>query len=410
MRYTINKIQTRKTITNQLIDIDTKGKNLIITGNNGCGKTVFLRRIHAHLIKLIVETGEFSLPQVKRMLENTKNSISRLVPGDAAYEYHQTQLKSLNILLEELKSLKVEINEVDKFKIDYHSGNSFIRFFEATRQASITPSNNISSIPSLIKENDQKGTTVDTGIVFEKYIISFLNYGILSSSKHSDKDESTKVNEWFERVNEDIRDLFEDPSLMLYFDIENLCIKIKQDGKEPYHLNQLSSGYSSILSIYADLLMKVELRKTKRDEITGIVLIDEIDAHLHVSLQRKVFSFFKKSFPNVQFIITTHSPFVVQSVDDAIIYDFGKLEQMEDLSSYSYEAIIKGLLNEKSTSEILENKLKEIGMLASEEVIDGQKLRAALAMLENDFSKLDSRAKAFYLVGQNKLIETEQGK
>ncbi|MCV5366648.1 AAA family ATPase, partial [Escherichia coli] len=74
-------------------------------------------------------------------------------------------------------------------------------------------------------------------------------------------------------------------------------------------------------SIYADLLMKVELKGITSDELSGVVFIDEIDAHLHVSLQRKIFSFFVNAFPNIQFIVTTHSPFVVQSVNDAIIYD-----------------------------------------------------------------------------------------
>lgn len=412
MRYAISRIETKKPISEEVIDINIGGKNLIITGNNGCGKTIFLKRIEENLKKLVIETGDVSLDALRMDLKSKESSLNNGAPGESHYQYYLGAVKELKSKINELESFKLTIDGLSDFKISYHSNKSFIRFFSATRQSDISQPNNISSIPSLINESNrmQNTTTTDAGTYFERYIISLLNYGVLSSSKYGNQDESSRVNEWFEKINNDLRNLFEDSSLILHFDIENLCIKINQDGKEPYHLNQLSSGYSSILSIYADLLMRVELRKTSRDEVSGIVLIDEIDAHLHVSLQRKIFSFFKSSFPNVQFIITTHSPFVVQSVDDAVIYDLGKLERMEDLSSYSYESIIKGLLGEKSTSDLLEEKLKEIGDLTNEDEIDVGKLRAALETVKYSYEKLDSRSKAFYLVGQNKLIEIEQDK
>ena len=104
--------------------------------------------------------------------------------------------------------------------------------------------------------------------------------------------------------------------------------------------------------------MKVELKEIPADKLNGIVLIDEIDAHLHVSLQRRILSFFTHAFPCIQFIVTTHSPFVVQSVDDAVIYDLSKREQLEDLSRFSYQAILEGLLgvtiNSMSTEELLD--------------------------------------------------------
>lgn len=111
--------------------------------------------------------------------------------------------------------------------------------------------------------------------------------------------------------------------------------------------------------IYSDLLMKVELKDIPAEQLKGIVLIDEIDAHLHVSLQRRILSFFTHAFPNIQFIVTTHSPFVVQSVNDAVIYDLSKRVQLEDLSAFSYQAILEGLLgvtlDSISTEELLDD-------------------------------------------------------
>jgi predicted ATP-binding protein involved in virulence len=83
-------------------------------------------------------------------------------------------------------------------------------------------------------------------------------------------------------------------------------------------------------------------------------------------LQRKIFSFFDRAFPKIQFIVTTHSPFVIQSVNDSIIYDLSKLEQLEDLSMYSYESILKGLLGVSNTSNLLNERLDRMAKLIHE--------------------------------------------
>src|SRR5690606_37938912 len=59
-------------------------------------------------------------------------------------------------------------------------------------------------------------------------------------------------------------------------------------------------------------------------ESHGIVMIDELDMHLHPNWQRFVVNDLKKAFPNIQFVVTTHSPFIVQSVesDELINLDF----------------------------------------------------------------------------------------
>jgi len=52
----------------------------------------------------------------------------------------------------------------------------------------------------------------------------------------------------------------------------------------------------------------------------GVILIDEIEAHLHPSWQRTICLWFKERFPNIQFFVTTHSPLVVQAADPGGIY------------------------------------------------------------------------------------------
>lgn len=113
--------------------------------------------------------------------------------------------------------------------------------------------------------------------------------------------------------------------------------------------------------------MKTEAFKISPSELQGIVMIDEIDAHLHVSLQRKILPFLTKTYPSIQFIVTTHSPFVIGSLEDSIIYDLSSKQHFKDLSSYSYETIIEGLLGVPVVSVSLEKDIKRLSLLINED-------------------------------------------
>ena len=83
-------------------------------------------------------------------------------------------------------------------------------------------------------------------------------------------------------------------------------------------LNDLSAGQSTLLSIFLNIIKssdKINVDKSVRIEnIEGIILIDEVDLHLHIELQNKVLPMLIKTFPKVQFILTTHSPFFLNGM------------------------------------------------------------------------------------------------
>ena len=94
-------------------------------------------------------------------------------------------------------------------------------------------------------------------------------------------------------------------------------------------VEELSDGYRSILSMTFELIRQMlkaypdhnifssDCTKVK---VPGVVLIDEVDAHLHPSWQRQIGLWFREHFPNIQFIVTTHSPFVCQAADVGTVY------------------------------------------------------------------------------------------
>lgn len=95
------------------------------------------------------------------------------------------------------------------------------------------------------------------------------------------------------------------------------------EGRDPFDFNELSSGYAAVLDIVVDLIIRMESQTERRFDfsVAGIVLIDEIETHLHLELQRKILDLLTSIFPNIQFIMSTHSPFIINSVDNAVIYD-----------------------------------------------------------------------------------------
>ncbi|HFL6936692.1 TPA: AAA family ATPase [Serratia marcescens] len=410
MKYSIEKINV-KNVSNSSssFTIDLDGKNLIITGNNGSGKTVFLNKIFKLLDDTIISTGnEHQIEFIESQIELHRSYLVKLNPGDSDYQYRKRTVLELTEKLEQRKIFDIVFYDINELKKSYHEKKSIIRFFAATRQAKISSDGKITSLDSLSSEYNTYNLQSDSGIFFERYLVTTWNYALLQRGLNKTH-EADRVEKWISKIKNDLQQLFEDPSLTLDFDVESLRIYIEQDGKDRYRLDQLSSGFSSILSVYADLLIRVELGNIERKDISGVVLIDEIDAHLHVTLQKKVFSFFKESFPNVQFIISTHSPFVVQSVSDAVIFNLTTLEQMEDLSLYSYTSIIKGLLGEKSTSHLLQEKIDALSNLVKNDNFNDFDYSEIMSDLEPHINDMDFRSKSIILSAKNKFIEKQQG-
>ncbi|MBX3745151.1 MAG: AAA family ATPase [Verrucomicrobiae bacterium] len=102
-------------------------------------------------------------------------------------------------------------------------------------------------------------------------------------------------------------------------DRREIVVVLKQGkgGEVPYY--SLSDGQRAMLSLVADLARKAvilnpHLGHHAARKSPGVVLIDELDLHLHPKWQRQVVADLKRTFPAMQFICTTHSPFIIQSV------------------------------------------------------------------------------------------------
>ena len=101
---------------------------------------------------------------------------------------------------------------------------------------------------------------------------------------------------------------------------------VRQNGIE-LSLEKLSSGNIFLIEHLVMLLCKMysvcvlnELEPDDIMKVPGLLLIDEIENHLHPKWQKKILGIIRRTFPNLQIVLTTHSPFVVASVEGARIY------------------------------------------------------------------------------------------
>lgn len=91
--------------------------------------------------------------------------------------------------------------------------------------------------------------------------------------------------------------------------------RIDEDGsKHELRIEQLSEGYKIVIAMVADLAARMAEANPEMENplnTNGIVLIDEVDLHLHPKWQREILIQLTKVFPNLQFIVSTHSPVIV---------------------------------------------------------------------------------------------------
>jgi energy-coupling factor transporter ATP-binding protein EcfA2 len=156
-------------------------------------------------------------------------------------------------------------------------------------------------------------------------------------------------------------------------------------------LRELSDGYRTVAALVMDIVRHLfrTFGALQIEEATdaegsflrvshqGVVLIDEVDLHLHVSWQQRIGFWLKRHFPNLQFIVTTHSPFICQAADPKglIRLPAPKEERAaEHVSEDLYNTVVHGSLDDAILTELF-------GMESpySEET---ERLRAEVARLE----------------------------
>lgn len=144
---------------------------------------------------------------------------------------------------------------------------------------------------------------------------------------------------------------------------------------------QLSDGEKCTLALFGDIARRLAIANPSLDDPLqgeGVVLIDELELHMHTSWQRKVISMLKKTFPNIQFIITTHSPQILGEADhDFKVYALSRngsqiqVLQTTGMFGMDSNSILEDKMETGSVSAIIKQKTEEMYSLLEKKDFDG---------------------------------------
>lgn len=144
-------------------------------------------------------------------------------------------------------------------------------------------------------------------------------------------------------------------------------------------INQLSDGYKSTISLVADIAYRMavlnpQLLGNVCEETDGIILIDEIDLHLHPTWQQRILEDLRYIFPKVQFIVSTHAPAVVSTAksENVIILDNGGVyEPSGEVHGKDTNTIISGIMGAAERPVEIKSLFKEFYHYIDEGNADG---------------------------------------
>ena len=396
----INKIFHLENI-DILIDEKEK-KHLIITGKNGSGKTSLLNAL-VEFFQTIQKDRILSFLNFEKDLNTLKESLSKEqknVSGN--YIRHQEEVaKDLQARISSTYGkLRPKISDIIEISREIQNRDFLFAFYAANRKTQVAIPKNPEK-PNL--EPSVKITDSKQG-EFVKFLVDLKIQEALARNENQIAD-AEKIKEWFDNFELLLSEIFEGTKVTLNFNYKDYSFTINQDGRE-FGFNELSDGYSAIIDIIADLILKMQNPNslTRVYEKEGIVLIDEIETHLHLELQRLILPMLTRVFPNIQFIVTTHSPFVLSSIPNAVAYDLEKKQRLEDLTEYSYEALAEGYFKVKTESNFLQAKLDRFKELADKSNRDSAE-NAEYESLDKEFQQLDETLAPQHVIGSYRQIK-----
>lgn len=346
--------------------------NLII-GGNGKGKTSFLDAIAATLHQYLVKRGGLKTKSSKKahFTQTDINNGAKECNINVVVQEGNTNTapSKINVQLsrgESSPKTTVTPNGLSQFELP----EWVIKYYESHR--------NTVTKPNKPKSNSEVENIFDASFVkyytffdFMKWFIDQENYELREKSNLNNLSYQSAA---LEPLRGALKQFY---SGFLENKISNLHVKQKQSisdagnytivvnkAEEEIELQQLSDGEKQLLLTIADLAYRLTILNPNNNEVLscpGIVLIDEMELHLHPSWQRKIVQSLTKTFPGLQFLITTHSPQIISEQNDCNIYYFTHENELKLLESTFFGADANRVLIEVfKTSERPHEAAKEI--------------------------------------------------
>jgi len=312
---------------------EEKRSHLILTGQNGAGKTSVLEAMRTYLSAI---NDGFLIAELKKNAEFDDDIAKRA-------------------LMQYINGLELDYSAEQDLIDLYKDGQFITAYYPADRKANVIKARGVENIvlentyPVMLDNMDSPANLIVKYMVHLKTQQSY-------ARNEEDQETVKRIQSWFDRFEKALRTLFNEDSLRLEYDYKNYNFLIREDGRNPFGFDQLPDGYSAVLQIVADLMMRMEHNwllggSISTYDMEGIAIIDELETHLHIEMQRMVLPTLIELFPRVQFIVSTHSTYILNSIPNSVIYDLERKERYTDFSSYSSEEVAEAYFNAEEYSD-----------------------------------------------------------
>lgn len=381
----------------------------ILTGENGTGKTTILQALASGMLQIpnlrdyfvykkIIHYHLFENIITKKLHKNDDSSFFEVFWNpECSTKISQSSHTTKSISSKGLNSqfLNIPLEKLDKAYKSFfediginicafaYSGYRFIEHQENINIKEKEGYNPLTNALEFNKKNDKNDYSLNEWLA---------NRMAQRNSAFFDgiKEDVEKYSRSIENLKYIIELIIEIP-IDFKFKNEKLKVVAVKEGAE-LDFDLLPDGLRSIISWLGDLIMRMDAIKWENDlpvfEREFILFLDEIEVHLHPSWQRKILPVVQKLFKNAQIFITTHSPFIVNSVDGAYIYEL-KLDEQGNCHAEQPPHI-------SSTSMPIDEVLEEIYNLTPTQMY-GEKMRKEIeefqTLLQSAYKKEDAFSK-----------------
>ncbi len=371
--------------------------NLILTGKNGCGKTTILKAIHkwivcvnsgipiddAQSIELINRAWGQDWPFVQLKFE--KNTAVPH-PMRLVIFISTTRLGTFEAV-EEQKSFYTPETRQGVLSSDALSDRAF-NLLQGT--VSETSRFQPQDFPDLIAKIQGADLDNSKSPVFLDFLTEMKRrqaYAIADADELGTK----RYSLFFQKLEKLFQQLFEDQNLRLKHKFSERKFYFEFGSGLQVQFNHLADGFKSILIIVAEIEIQTEiflLQNNLEKSPGGIVLIDELEAHLHLSLQEKILPALTSFFPHYQFIVATHSPQVCASDQNSILYDLTTHHrESEFVGGISYDVLSKTHFGLKSEYSLAVTQILERAKSLLQQKTHSQQEMAELQALEKELTE-----------------------
>lgn len=330
-------------------------KITVFIGNNGSGKTSLLKSVATALtwfVARLKHDKSNGTPIPESVILNTANSAAvEIIVNDQnlqrqkqAYTWRITKNRTARKV--EFTTYLTELNQLtDYYKQwlgqDDQSSLPLIAFYPVERS--------VIDIPLKIREKHQflqidgYDNALNNAVDFRRFFEWFRDREDIENEFIKDLILRIKQDlvdqDLFNKIDEYNSGKFKDVQLeavrqAIYAfmpDFKNLQVSRKprlamiiDKNDKTLNVNQLSQGEKSLMALVGDIARRLAMMNPSLDNPLlgkGIILIDEIDMHLHPQWQRSIIQRLQTTFRNCQFILTTHSPLVISDTQDILVYE-----------------------------------------------------------------------------------------